>query len=368
MANRHWEFLVKEILGDLNDKLALRHGTSHWFEVPETSHDWDVIFNVIKDSSGNNLGESYQSAWVRPSLIGPKDDDVRPLKTKVKWTRENKIDQKDERALMQEVDKILGNPFQKEIEKITPKKTLSFKTKRILSKLISSNDLYDSNLIKESIKYLQKIENSKKLEDDQVKQIEVQDSYGYFSDLKRDPKTSIFGIFCESVANNIKTDNITIPKIYDVLSRLNRMLLDYLDILYRDSDFKLKVLNYINNDLMSFFGVYSGDGSEKVVEDFGVKMPNVLYDLSQGELINSLKNNIKLLNLLKDEIYSLDLEYEEEVDEETPNFVEDTDNDFFDEIEPEEEIPEENITEENNEEDQEEELDEDVDELLPTEE
>jgi len=34
-SNRHWIFVKEEILGPLNDQLAVRHGAEYQFEVPE---------------------------------------------------------------------------------------------------------------------------------------------------------------------------------------------------------------------------------------------------------------------------------------------------------------------------------------------
>ena len=324
-SNRHWEFVQRDILFKLNDKLALRHGAEYWLEVPETSHDWDAEMAVRKDSSGNNLGEQYVKAWVRPALVGPKSDDVRPLNTKVKWDAVSGIDQKDEQLLMVETDKHLGSPLKEEQEeapeeqeerptKVTNREDeLKVSHKRLvkLSNLLRvaidveqeiEDELQSKSSIELVVSALQAVEDAKLVNNDEVQQLEVQRAYDLFSQLKGKPSTGILAVVAETIANEIRNGTLTEVRVYDLLSRLTRDLENSLHKLDVYDDYKMEVYNDVVTALMAYCG-----------EDNQIVPSASMQDLTADQLYRVVKEAVVQLRQLREGVQELKIRVPEEL-------------------------------------------------------
>lgn len=340
-SNRHWIFVKEEILGSLNDQLAIRHGAEYQFEVPEESFDWDVEFSVIKDRSGNNLREQYIAAWAQPSLVAPGDV-VHQLGVRINWRNRdlfgdkgkstegrslpNEFNPDEVSALMVKTDEILGSPLKIDEEGVEEEKVEVVeerpntvtnqkreKTEQLtlgsahrimriggLLRISEMKDLVQKRLVEEPVKQsiyaLETINNAKSLDSLDMQQVEVQSSYDTLAKMRDVPQTAMLGFVVKTLCDKLRNSDIQDVDLYDILSRITRSISDN-GHLISAPDQKIQAVNNVETDVMN---ILDNEGVNEVVTTYFKGIPAVslqqLFDLAE-----------KQFTLLRDKSMNLDL-------------------------------------------------------------
>lgn len=307
MSNRHWEFLVENLLAPLNDKLAVRHGANYEFTVPEGSFDWDVEFSAIKDRGGNKVREEYISAWVKPSLVGPQSDIVHLLNTKLYWkTGMNEFLKEDQTKLFSEVDSLLGSPLKtKEVsDKEAPPEEETESVQNIKSSVflkIARSLIAENELIQRALKYLQSVANSKLLDSSFLREVERQDEFDKEQEMYFEKKTTLFYFVVELIAKLIKEDSYTKSKAMAILNEYSIALSRATKKMSNHADEKLKGLLYLKETLMALYEA-NGVDFKSFERDFET-VKQVDYD----SLFNLLNDTIQLNKELQEGLNNLNI-------------------------------------------------------------
>jgi len=280
-SNRHWEFIVDELLPSLNDRIAKRNGAQYYFTVQETSLDWDVAFSVIKDRSGNKIKEKYISAWVQPSLVGPEDDMINNLGVKLTWDsdspKQNAFSAEEVNRLFAAVDRVIGLPIKQS--------TVAFK---VADDLMLLQQLVDSNILPNG--------KSKLIEQNSVQQT--------IDNLLYNPETAVWGFTLDCVVKLLGTDSVSITEIYDLLSRFERttnkaiMLIETSKANYRNALSEIESL---------YEGILAQYGIETEERD---RLQLIFSHQSSGVIVQSLKSAIKNIQDVKNRENSLEIHSE----------------------------------------------------------
>lgn len=303
-SNRHWVFIKQEILSQLNDELALRHGAEYAFEVPERSFDWDVELSVIKDRSGNTVREQYVSAWLQPSLVGPNDA-IYQLGVRLNWLNPDifsadKAGLKEDEVLnlMLKVDEVLGSPLESEedIEEVPQERPYSV-TKQSSKHIKIANSMLNQDLANKIINLFNQVNNAKNINDPEIQQIEVQKAYDVINNIKMQPKTKILGYLIKFMTDKIRTSEISSIDLYDVLSRIMKVISESYSLLCESPDFKLEALNKIEDSIMN------------LLNDEGINnsFQSVLKNYSQSMLKKILISSIEQIKVLRDDVLDINL-------------------------------------------------------------
>ena len=332
-SNRHWIFVKEELLGPLNDQLAIRHGAEYQFEVPEESFDWDVEFSVIKDRSGNNLREQYMDAWAQPSLIAPGDV-VHQLGVRVNWRNQDLFGEKGSQeegrslpnefnpdevsSLMSKTDEILGSPLSSGDKEVTEEKTEVVEERpntvtnqkkeqkevltigshpnsnvhRILkiAGLLKENEIrglaqkkYIDEPVKQSIYALQTVNNAKSLDSIDMQQVEVQNAYDTLAKMRDSQETALLGFVVKILCDKLRDSEIQDVDLYDILSRLTRSISDN-GHLISAPDQKIQAVNNVETDVMN---ILNNQGINEVVTTYFKGIPatklQMLFGLAEKQ-------------------------------------------------------------------------------------
>jgi len=373
-SNRHWIFVKEEILGPLNDQLAIRHGAEYQYEVTEESFDWDVEFSAIKDRSGNNLREQYIDAWVQPALIAPGEV-VRQLGVKINWRNQNMFENKSEQEegrslpnefnpdevaqLMAKTDEILGSPLksdngeapEEEVEvveerpntvtnqkKEAPKMqerpqeqlTIGSHPKSAVHRVLKIAGLltisevedktqktYVDEPVKQSIYALQTINNAKALNSIDMQQVEVQSAYDTLAAMRDNQFTALLGFVVKSLCDKLRDGEIQDADLYDILSRITRSISDN-GHLMSAPDQKIQAINNVETDVMN---ILSDQGINEVVTTYFKGIPaerlQMLFKLAEKQFtaLRDKSLNLDLTDIPAPQVIE---EYVEEIKENPP--------------------------------------------------